>query len=244
MMFGVMKRYGIDAPGIVINLAFSGLLMCLLSLATFFIESRVWFWIAFLNTSLTGIALLSTAGLMIYSSTVLKPKILLEILESVGIEGSERILDVGCGRGMFLIMAAKRLTSGKAHGIDLWHSVDQSGNSKEKTLQNVWLEGLQEKVAIETSDMRRLPYSDGNFDLVISSLAIHNIAGLEGQKKAVDEVLRVLKPGGKFALFDILSIKEYGKHFALRGCSVQMKQKFYCPGATVILGKKGHESPI
>jgi len=38
------------------------------------------------------------------------------------------VLDVGCGRGLLLIGAARRLTTGKAVGVDIWQAEDRVGN--------------------------------------------------------------------------------------------------------------------
>jgi cyclopropane fatty-acyl-phospholipid synthase-like methyltransferase len=44
------------------------------------------------------------------------------------LRGDETVLDVGYGRGLHLIGAAKRLTTGKAPGVDIWQAEDLSGN--------------------------------------------------------------------------------------------------------------------
>ena len=56
--------------------------------------------------------------------------------ELLTLRGDEQVLDVGCGRGAVLLLAAQRLTSGKATGIDLWQAKDQSGNALEATQRN------------------------------------------------------------------------------------------------------------
>jgi arsenite methyltransferase len=42
----------------------------------------------------------------------------------------EQILDMGCGRGAVLLMAASFLNEGKATGVDIWSTSDQSGNAR------------------------------------------------------------------------------------------------------------------
>jgi cyclopropane fatty-acyl-phospholipid synthase-like methyltransferase len=71
------------------------------------------------------------------------------------------VLDVGCGRGLLLIGAAKRLTTGKAVGVDIWQTEDLSGNRPEATLENARLERVAERVGVKDGDARRLPFADG-----------------------------------------------------------------------------------
>jgi arsenite methyltransferase len=58
------------------------------------------------------------------------------ILAMVDWKGDESVLDVGTGRGLLMIGAAKKLTTGKAAGIDIWSTKDLSGNAMERTLPN------------------------------------------------------------------------------------------------------------
>jgi len=121
------------------------------------------------------------------------------------------VLDVGCGRGLLLNAAARRLTTGKAIGIDLWQSQDQSGNHPEVTLANAHAEGVADRVEIKTGDMRELPFPNGTVDVVVASLSIHNIPNKEGRAKAIREIARVLKPDGQFAVLDLHAIDEYAR---------------------------------
>ena len=97
------------------------------------------------------------------------------ILDRLCLRGDEAVLDMGCGRGAVLTAVARRLTTGRVTGVDIWSTTDQSGNARDVTLRNASLEGVGDRVQIDTGDMRTLPYPDATFDLVVSSLAIHNI---------------------------------------------------------------------
>jgi ubiquinone/menaquinone biosynthesis C-methylase UbiE len=137
-----------------------------------------------------------------YLHTTLRGKFIVwaELLDKLNLRGDERILDLGCGRGAVLLMAAQHLTTGRAVGLDLWKRADQSGNSAEATQRNAVAEGAADRVELHTGDMRALPFEDNRFDVVVSSLAIHNISGRAGRAKAIDEATRVLRPGGRLMI--------------------------------------------
>lgn len=129
------------------------------------------------------------------------------LLDELDLEGHESILDLGCGRGAVLMAAARRLPRGRATGVDLWHA-DQSGNSPDQTLRNARLEGVASRVALLTADMTHLPFPDARFDAVVSNFAVHNVPG-EGRREAIDEAVRVLRPGGRLVLVDIGFTRTY-----------------------------------
>jgi arsenite methyltransferase len=131
-----------------------------------------------------------------------------ELLNGLNLKGDERILDVGCGRGAVLLSAGRYLTTGRAVGVDLWKRRDQSGNAASATLQNAAREGVAERVELHTGDMTALTFEDNSFDVVVSSLAIHNVKR-DGRKKAIREAVRVLRPGGRLIIADISATADY-----------------------------------
>lgn len=141
------------------------------------------------------------------------------ILDRLQLRGDEAVLDMGCGRGAVLTAVARRLTTGRVTGIDIWSTKDQSGNARDATLLNASLEGVGDRVQIETGDMRALPYPDATFDLIVSSLAIHNIRSNADRKRAVAEGFRVLKPGGRIAIADIRATALYAETLRTLGAS-------------------------
>ena len=141
------------------------------------------------------------------------------ILDDLQLRGDEAVLDMGCGRGAVLTAVARRLTTGRVTGIDIWSTKDQSGNAKDVTLRNASLEGVGNRVSIETGDMRALPYPYAAFDLVVSSLAIHNIRSNADRKRAIIEGFRVLKPGGRMVIADIRATAIYEDALRTLGAS-------------------------
>jgi SAM-dependent methyltransferase len=108
-------------------------------------------------------------------------------LDRLELSGAEHVLDLGCGRGAVLALVARRLPHGKATGIDLWRSQDQSGNTFDAAAANLEAEGVAVRTELVTGDICALPFEDRRFDLVLSSLAIHNVPDPAGRDSAVTE---------------------------------------------------------
>lgn len=233
-------NYGIDAPNVVRNLFLAALVLAVFGGLSFLIQNPVWSWLIFLYAFPTCIVLFITGCWMLYGIRVTKPRIILKIIQDLGLKGNEQVLDLGCGRGLMLCKVAQYLPQGMAYGIDLWSTKDQSGNSIEMTLQNVDCEGVKDRVSVQTGDVRALPFADQSFDIIISSLCLDNIKGKEQRAKALLEMLRVLKPGGKFAIADIQRGKEYTDFLSSQGVNVKCSKPnyAYCPPMTIVEGKK------
>lgn len=165
-------------------------------------------------------------GYMTYSSRVGKLKTRERLLNAVGTvrpwQGNEAVLDVGCGRGLMVVGAAKRLhkaMAGCAVGIDLWRAVDQADNTPESARHNAHTEGVADRTHIDTGDARALPYLDGSFDVVLSHWVVHNLEEASDRLRVLYEMLRVLRPGGVLALADIAEATTYSDHLQARGVS-------------------------
>jgi arsenite methyltransferase len=130
------------------------------------------------------------------------------LLSGIGLRGDERVLDVGCGRGAVLLTAAKLVPRGSAVGVDIWRA-DQTGNSMQATLANADAEGVAGRVELHTRDMTDLAFPDDSFDLVVSNLAIHNLPNDHARRSAVDEAVRVLRPGGHLVIADLALTRQY-----------------------------------
>lgn len=176
---------------------------------------RIVFEVAFMGLGV-GLACLGMAVYMAWSSKFGKLGERDRLLDRLGLKGDERVLDVGCGRGLMLIGAAKRLTTGNAIGVDIWQAEDLSGNRPEATLENVRREGVEGRVRIETADMRALPFPDASFDVIVSKAAIHNLYQRADRVKALSELARVLAPKGQLLIDDIRHLGEYAAELRAR----------------------------
>lgn len=212
-------HYGIDAPGLVrfFFIAGSGAFALLIVVVLTSIAGQN---LKIVLTILFGIAatyLLSMGSFMIYSSRVMKLKDNEKLLNLHQWSGSEFVLDIGCGRGLMLVSTAKRLTTGKAIGIDLWQEKDQANNNSSAALANAAIEGVAKRVEVQTADMRKLPFPNNQFDVITSNWTIHNLEAEEDRQTTLSEIIRVLKPGGEVIINDIVNQTEYANYLTLRG---------------------------
>jgi SAM-dependent methyltransferase len=218
----VRPAFGLDAPGVVRNLflaAAAGFLVWFVGLSVRFVlwsdapeadRFTVIFPLQYAGPWV-GAACLLSGLLMVWYSYRGKLRMREWLLDLVPWRGDEQVLDVGCGRGLMLLGAAARLTSGKATGIDLWQGEDLSGNSPEATLANARAAGVADRVDVRTGDARELTFPDGSFDAIFSTAALHNIYDAAGRDRAVREIARVLRPGGRVVLADLRHTRRYAE---------------------------------
>jgi ubiquinone/menaquinone biosynthesis C-methylase UbiE len=153
-----------------------------------------------------------------------------KLLEEIPWQGNETILDVGCGNGILLLGAVKQLPSGKGIGIDIW--TEGSGDNRpEIFLENAKIEGVADRVSLQNEDARKLPYDNESFDVVISGLTMHHMK--TETNKAMEEMARVLKPGGWMAIYDEPSTVFYCAKL-MRQNGLQIKKKY----ADMVFGTK------
>ena len=170
-------------------------------------------WLAIAGAALMGVGVVFfvAGSVMLWSSRFGKVLLRNAMLNSISWRGDEQVLDVGCGRGLVLVSAAKRLESGRAVGIDVWAQTARNHNNSGTTMENARREGVAERIELKTADARQLPFPEASFDVIVSSLAIHNINDTTERENAIREMARVLKPGGQLAIADIRHTQEYEK---------------------------------
>lgn len=197
-------RYGFDAPWPLVGLFLGATLLLALAAISFVLD------VTAAGVAFTFGGLYTLASALSYLYTTRRGKFAVWDEELRRLRGDERVLDLGCGRGAVLMAAAGRLTDGgRATGVDLWRTKDQTGNTEAAARANAEAEGVADRVDLVTGDLRDLPFRDDGFDVVLSGLALHNIPSAEGRAQAVREAYRVLRPGGLMLLADFQHTPDY-----------------------------------
>lgn len=224
--------YGLDAPGVVRNLLVIGVPLLVVSLLSavrvlpasvsiplggerlgFNLQPFIW----------PGASLTAMGLWMLWGSARGKLAERERLLDRITWRGDERVLDVGCGRGLLLVGAARRLTSGRAYGVDLWRGEDLTGNEPAATLANATREDVAERVEVVSADMRKIPFADGFFDVILSKAAVHNLSSATDRASAIREMTRVLAPGGILLLDDIRHLRQYVEVARAAGLTVELR---------------------
>ncbi|WP_085764177.1 class I SAM-dependent methyltransferase [Lactiplantibacillus plantarum] len=76
-------------------------------------------------------------------------------------------------------------------GIDIWSNKDQGSNSIAATQKIMENSNLADKVKLKTANILNMPFNDNEFDLIVSSLVLHNIKPFEKRKAALVNIARV-----------------------------------------------------
>jgi demethylmenaquinone methyltransferase/2-methoxy-6-polyprenyl-1,4-benzoquinol methylase len=100
-----------------------------------------------------------------------------------------RVLDLACGTGDLTLLLARRYPDGKVSGLDLSPAMLARARRRRGA----------ESLSFRLGDLCRPPYAAGSFNVVTGGYALRNAPSL---RKALEEVRRVLKPGGKAAFLD------------------------------------------
>ena len=233
-------KYGIDAPGVIRNLILIGAAICciviffpLVKIGSVSIDTRGLIW--------SGGGCVFGGVLMLAYSLYGKFKHRDRMLNYIAWKGDEQVLDVGTGKGLLMIGAAKRLTTGKSIGIDIWNEEDLSGNNIQNALANAAIEGVSNKVEIKNENVMDMSFADDTFDVILTNMCIHNIYNIEGRKTDCKEIGRVLKTGGTAVVSDWRHVKEYNRNFRELGFQTQLLPARYLttfPAITTVIVKK------
>jgi arsenite methyltransferase len=197
--------YGIDSPGMVlVELALAGSSCTAAAVLLVHGSPHVLGVPLWLVAAVIGLYLAIVAVGMLHYSVLGKLRLRDRLLHSLRWSGHEHVLDVGCGRGLLLVGAARGLTDGKAIGVDRWVHGAVSGNHPEAALRNARLADVADRVEVRNGDARKLPFAAASFDVVISNFVLHEMDTRADRERMLRELGRVLKPGGQIALIDFI----------------------------------------
>jgi arsenite methyltransferase len=209
-------NYGLDAPRAVRGM-FVTAALCLFVAASLRHGTPPGYHDLGVSLTWTGGYFAFFGSLMYLSSRVGKLRARDGLLDRLTLDPSATVLDAGCGHGLLLIGAAHRVPSGRAVGVDIWSQRDQGENSAAATLANAAAEGVADRVEVRDADIRELPFPDASFDAVVSNLVIHNISGRDQRRRAINEFVRVLRPGGQIGIMDLGHVGQYADDLRAAG---------------------------
>jgi arsenite methyltransferase len=215
-------NYGIDQPRRIAALAFAGAaaLAAGLALPSFQLGE---FQFTLIGPTLLALGFLSF-GLclsMLAFSIRGKFNIRKRMLGAVAWRGGETVLDIGAGRGLLAIGAAKRLRVGTVVAIDDWEEAGAAQHKLEKAQRNLELARVHDRVELRSDDPRDIAFVDNSFDVVLSLSFLHRIEDASGRVRACCEIARVLKPEGMAIVADSANVKEYARAFEAAGLKVE-----------------------
>jgi ubiquinone/menaquinone biosynthesis C-methylase UbiE len=103
-------------------------------------------------------------------------------------------IDLGCGPGYLVVEMARRAPELHVTGVDL--SDEMLAEAEDYARRH----DMGQAVSFKRGDVQQIPFADGSVDLVVSTLSLHH---WNDPVAVLDEVARVLRPGGSFLVFDL-----------------------------------------
>jgi arsenite methyltransferase len=214
------RHYGIDAPSVIVGLIGGGLVGVAAGTTTWMLIKTDWIASAGAVLAVASVVL-ATLGLSMVAYA-LRGKALLRdyMLNLHQWRGDEMVLDVGAGRGLMAVGAALRVPRGRVIAVDIWRKVDLSGNGPEALIANAQRLNVAERIEVRSEDAQSLSLPTASVDIILSVLCVHNIEPLANRKRALAEIVRVLRPGGRVIVADYIGTGAYARFFKEAGLVV------------------------
>jgi SAM-dependent methyltransferase len=240
--------YGIDEPRSIIELLLAGGLSVIIGFDIAAYTARTNPPLARLGLLVgpgVGFLVFAVAAALYWSSEQGKVTEMLKLVSDIPWGGDEIVLDLGCGRGLGMVLAGKRLEGGYSVGVDLWQKNHLSGNDPSSIWANAEKEGVQQRVAPVKADTVSLPLTDSSVDVILSALSLHRLIRKKDRVVAFTEIARVLKQGGRIGIIDAGNGGEYSKvlhQIGLSDISVRRIRFSSFPPFHVVLARKPFEA--
>jgi SAM-dependent methyltransferase len=206
--------YGVDEPRSIIELTLAGALAITAGFVVAFYASRTDAPLARFGLVIgpgVGLLVLAVAAALFWSSRKGKVTEMSKLVAEIPWGGDEVVLDLGCGRGLGMVMSSKQLGNGYSVGVDLWQKSHLTGNDPSSIWANAAQEGVKGRVAPVKADTVTLPLADSSVDVILSALSLHRLIRKKDRIKAFSEIARVLKQGGRIGIIDAGNGGEYAK---------------------------------
>jgi ubiquinone/menaquinone biosynthesis C-methylase UbiE len=139
-----------------------------------------------------------------------------EMVKQIAVQPAQRVLDLGCGTATLTVALKESCPAAEVFGLD--------GDAKILEIARRKTDKTGVEIKFKTGLSYKMPYEDAYFDSVVSSLFFHHLTPAD-KRKTLDEVFRVLKPGG------VLLVGDWGKpaNFLMRIVSMPVQ---WLDGAT------------
>ena len=138
------------------------------------------------------------------------------VIDLAQLAPGQRLLDLGCGTGTLVLMARRRHPGATVIGVDGDPTI--LGIARRKARRAGIPVQLDEGMAYA------LPYADGSFDAVVSTLTFHHLTP-DQQERALAEARRVLRPGGRLVIADLSR-----PHNRLMRLAQRLRSRLRCHG--------------
>ena len=158
---------------------------------------------------LLAVLLVMQAALYLHASKRGKFVVWRRIVEQLQLEGDEIVLDVGCALGMVALSIAPSITDGEVFAIDSWGDRDATGSAMGVAEENAVLLGVADRVEFLDGRITALPFDDGSFDVVTAHVVIQHIKDRDERRKVIEEIWRVLAPGGRLRIAETQFANQY-----------------------------------
>jgi ubiquinone/menaquinone biosynthesis C-methylase UbiE len=125
------------------------------------------------------------------------------VIRSLSLTPSTVLLDLGCGKGNFAMVAAEAIgPKGRVYGVDAWQEgLDElESRAAAKNLSNV--------VTVHANLNEHIPLEDDTIDVCLLSTVLHDLLREGSGQVVMDEIVRVLKPGGTAAIIEFKKIED------------------------------------
>lgn len=129
------------------------------------------------------------------------------IVDSLGQPPPENALDIGTGNGVLALKLAQRYPAVQVVGLDYWGKNWEYSQSICEA--NASMAKVAERVHFVKGDAALLDFDDAAFAAIVSNLTFHEVKSAPQKREVVQEALRVLQSGGRFAFVDYF----YDSHY-------------------------------